>query len=140
MQIVTGGGCGGRDGRIVTVGEIRVCVCIETCEEARGAQLLKRVPAHVRDADVADETFDFAAENAKTGFARGFFAAIKKALQTDADAEEWNTGGDFFFEGLAETEPINGLHHLTKVADAGEDEFGCAEDDGRLIGDFVFRA
>ena len=140
MQIVAGGGGGGGDGRIVTVGEIRVGAGVEALQEASRAQLLKRVPAHVRDADVADETFDFAAENAKTGFARGFFAAIKKALQTDADAEEWDTGGDFFIEGLSETEPINGLHHLTKVADAGEDEFRCAEDDGRLICDFVLCA
>ena len=140
MQIVTGGGCGGGDGRVVTVGEIRVSAGVEALQEASGAQLLKRVPAHVRDAGVADEAFYFAAENAKTGFARRFFAAVKEALQTDADAEERNTGGDFFSEGLAETEPVNGLHHLAKVANAGEDEFGSAENDGRLICDFVLGA
>jgi hypothetical protein len=60
-------------------------------------------------------------------------------LQADANAQEGNTGRDFFAQRLAQAKLIDSLHHLAEVAHAWENEFGGAEHYGGLVRDFVLR-
>jgi len=94
----------------------------------------KGVPAHVRNARVANKT-PYAARKKSQAAARWrFLAAFKQTLQTDTNAKERHARLDSFEKNVAQAQTVDRLHHLAEMTYAREDNFLRTADCSRVAG------
>src|SRR4051794_14672728 len=113
--------------------EIRERLLIKTGQETRRTSALERVPAHVRNTACTREARNGAGKDPKAMLARRFFALFEQTLQSDADAQERNTGMNLIEQSIAKSEMIESPDHLSEVTDTGQDHLVCALDCFRII-------
>jgi hypothetical protein len=136
-RVRAGGGGLLDDRHVIAVREINEWLRRQIVQDARRANGIECVPAHVRDARIDIEALHVSGEDAESALVRGFFTGFEESLESETDAEKRDAGVDTADECVADVHLIERAQHLAEVAHAGQDDFGGAFECGCIAHEFI---